>query len=351
MDFVEPLPRSRGYDSIFVIVDRLTKWAVFIPAKTTWKSQDMAQAFVDHVVAQHGLPEAIVSDRGNKFVSIFWTALMKRLNVDLRLSTAYQPQTDGQTERVNQTLEHYLRVHCEHRQNDWADLLGLASFAYNNTLHTTTKHTPFYANYGYHPRWAQEFSQEGPISKKDRSMATDLAEIHAECVENIAEANQYAARFYNEGRQEPPKFEVGDKVRLSMKDIKSKRPARKLDWKYTGPYRVLEKVGSHAYRLELPSTAKIHDVFHVSRLEPWRASTIGEDEVPPPPLEVDGEEEYEVQAIVGERTSGRGGSKHKEYLVQWKGYEGTLDETSWVHEDQVQETSALDDYLAEKRLL
>lgn len=344
LDFVEPLPASGGFDSILVVVDRLTKWAIFIPAKTTWKASDLAQGFIDYVVSQHGLPKAILSDRGSKFVSIFWRALMARMDVKLRLSSAYQPQTDGQTERTNQSLEHYLRVHCDYNQRNWSKLLGQASFAYNNTVHSTIKCSPFFANFGYDARWASEFGATLP-----GSMVEDLSKIHATCREMIVEANDYAAKFYDNGRSTAPVFEKGHKVMLSTRDIKTKRPAKKLDWKFVGPYEVLERIGTHAYRLKLPTSAKIHDVFHISRLEPHRRSTFGEDP-PPEPFEVDNEQEFEVESIVDERMRGSGKNRHKEYLVRWKGYEGMLDETSWVHEDHVDETQALDDYEAEVRL-
>jgi transposase InsO family protein len=340
MDFVEPLPISNGFDSILVVVDRLTKWAVFIPAKTTWKARDLARAFFDYVAAQHGLPSAIVSDRGSKFVSLFWGALMKRLNVRLRLSTAYQPQTDGQTERTNQALEHYLRIHCEYRQHDWAELLGLASFAYNNAVHSTTRLSPFFANYGFHPKWISEV----PGADNRSEVAVDIASVHKECALNIAAANESFARFYNEHRTQAPEYQVGDKVWLSMKDIKTKRPSKKLDWKFTGPYVVEGKVGSHAYRLTLPTSAKIHNVFHVARLEPFKEGAI-EDVEPPKALEVDGQEEYEVEEIVKERTVGKGRRARVEYLVRWRGYEGTGDEVSWLPASEVEELEALDVYL------
>jgi hypothetical protein len=264
----------------------------------------------------------------------------------LRLSTSYQPQTDGQTERTNQALEHYLRIHCEYQQKDWSSLLGLASFAYNNTVHTATRMTPFYANYGYHPRWAEETESTVP----DRRVASRINEVHAECARNIVAANESYAKFYDKYRESPPKYEVGDKVLLSMKDVTTKRPMKKLDWKYTGPYTITEKVSSHAFRLELPASAKIHDVFHISRLEPWRTNNIG-DNSPPEPIEVEGHKEYEVESIVGERWTGRGRGRHKEYLVKWTGYEGTGEETSWTHEKELEDTEALDDWEAERRLL
>jgi transposase InsO family protein len=156
MDFIEPLPTSGGFDSILVVVDRLTKWAIFIPTTVRLTSPKLAQLIIDNVISQHGVPESIVSDRGSKFTSRFWGYVTSKLGVDLRLLTAYHPQTDGQTERVNQVLEQYIRMFGCHNQNDWSEKLGVASFVYNNSIHSATKYTPFFANFGYHPRWIDE---------------------------------------------------------------------------------------------------------------------------------------------------------------------------------------------------
>ncbi|KAE8206965.1 hypothetical protein CF327_g7448 [Tilletia walkeri] len=141
MDFVEALPNSFGFDAILVIVDRLTKMALFIPTYTTLTSPDLAKLYLQHVFSKHGLPDTIVSDRGSEFTSSFWRSLCKLLGIKQALSTAYHPQTDGQTERVNQSLEQYLRTFTNYQQSDWSDFLPLAEFAYNNSEHSTTQTT------------------------------------------------------------------------------------------------------------------------------------------------------------------------------------------------------------------
>ena len=156
MDFIEPLPTSEGYDSILVVVDRLTKMALFLPTRTTLTSAQMADLLKREVFTRHGMPLSIVSDRGSKFVARFWRSVTDKMAIKLNLSTAFYPQTDGQTERVNQSVEQYLRVFTSYNQDDWSTILGQASFAYNNTYHTATKLTPFFANFGYHPRWVDE---------------------------------------------------------------------------------------------------------------------------------------------------------------------------------------------------
>ncbi len=127
MDFIEELPSSNDYNSILVVVDRLTKWAIFIPTTTRLNAPNLAELFIQHVVSQHGLPKSIVSDRGSKFISRFWRQLTDKLGIKLNLSTAYHPQTDGQTERVNQVLEQYLRVFASYNQDNWSTLLEVVS--------------------------------------------------------------------------------------------------------------------------------------------------------------------------------------------------------------------------------
>ena len=337
MDFIEELPSSHGYNSILVVVDRLTKWAVFVPTTTRLTSPGLAELILQHIVSQHGLPHDIVSDRGSKFVSKFWRHLTELLGIKLNLSTAYHPQTDGQTERVNQVLEQYLRVFTSYNQDDWSTLLGQASFAYNNSVHKATKVSPFYANFGYHPRWVDEIS---PGQASDVPEATNVAasvtDVHRQCAANIAEANRSYAKAYDAKRRPPPEYEIGDEVLLSLENVRTLRPSKKLDIRHAGPYAVVAKVGSHAYRLRLPETVRIHDVFHVSLLRPYRAPTYpGQASQAPGPVEIDsdGHAQYEVANILNSRNEPRSG--RLQYLIEWLGYEGTDEHTSWEPKDNV----------------
>ena len=153
MDFIVSLPESEGYSTVCVVVDRLTKMAHFFPLKTKEDrpTEAFAKAFAKNVWSQHGLPADIVSDRDAKFTSRFWQELMDHLGVKLNMSTPFHPQTDGQTERVNQVLEAYLRHYCNFMQDDWADLLHMAEYAYNTATSESTKMSPFEANYGFQP--------------------------------------------------------------------------------------------------------------------------------------------------------------------------------------------------------
>jgi len=151
MDFIKKLPSSSGFDTILVIVDWLTKQAIFIPAHNTITSADLARLFVLHVFSKHGIPFHVTSDRGSEFVSNFFRSLGTALNMRLHFTSGYHPEGDGQTERTNQTLEQYLCVYCNYQQDNWSELLPLAEFAYNNALSATTGVSPFFANKGYHP--------------------------------------------------------------------------------------------------------------------------------------------------------------------------------------------------------
>lgn len=329
MDFIEPLPESNGFDSVLVVIDRHSKWATFIPTHTTIDSSELATILIDRVFALHGFPKSIVSDRGSKFISRFWRYLNGRLNVELRLSTAFHPQTDGQTERTNQSLEAYLRIYCAYNQDDWSTLLPQAAFAYNNSVHSAIKTTPFFMNHGFHPRWTEEITTTTAIEVPAASkVVIDLDAMHSECSEYIAKANEQYEDQANRDRMEAPLFEVGDSVLLNMKNVKTKRPSRKLDIKHGGPYVIEAKVGSHAYRLRLPKGVRLHPVFHVSMLEPFHPPTIDGQAVPKPtPIEVDGELEWEVSKILDSRYFGR--YRKLQYLVEWAGCEGTPDAQSW----------------------
>ena len=152
MDFITHLPVSEDCSTVWVIVDRYTKMAHFVPVKNVQKTAEgCAKLFLANVWKLHGVPSDIVSDRDPVFTSTFWAELMKKLDVHLRKSTAFRPQTDGQTERINQTLEHYLRQYCNYEQNDWYEMLPLAEYSNNNSITTATQMSPFYANYGFHP--------------------------------------------------------------------------------------------------------------------------------------------------------------------------------------------------------
>ena len=156
MDFITGLVPSRGYDAILVVVDRLTKMRHFTPCQTSCDAEGVARLYIRYIWKLHGLPRTIVSDRGPQFVATFWKHLTRRLDIKNLLSTAYYPETDGQTERMNAILEQYLRAYVAYLQDDWVDWLPLAEFASNSVRSEATGISPFFANYRFHPRMGFE---------------------------------------------------------------------------------------------------------------------------------------------------------------------------------------------------
>jgi len=189
MNFIKKLPSSSGFDTILVIVDRLTKQAIFIPAHDTITSADLAHLFILHVFSKHGIPSHVTSDRGLEFVSNFFQSLGTALDIRLHFTSGYHPEGDEQTERTNQTLEQYLRVYCNYQQDNWSKLLPLAEFAYNNAPSATTGVSPFFANKGYHPN-ITVYPERDITSSKAYDFAVDLDELQNTLKAEISTAQQ-----------------------------------------------------------------------------------------------------------------------------------------------------------------
>ncbi|KAG0158309.1 hypothetical protein PDIDSM_5822 [Penicillium digitatum] len=256
MDFITKLPVSEGqHDMIMVIVDRLTKYAYMIPTTETIDANQMANIVLRHVVANHGLPSKITSDRDKLFTSNMWQSFADQMGIELRLSTAYHPQTNGQTERVNQTLKQYLRHYVNYQQDNWAGLLPTAQLAYNNAVHSTTNETPFFANNGYHPVTFGEPIGKAAMAESARLKATELRKLHAQLSRDIDFVNLRMKEYYDKHHQVGPDLKEGERVYLLRRNIKTKRPSNKLDHLRLGPFKVEEKMGPVNCRLKLPGGA------------------------------------------------------------------------------------------------
>ncbi|GKC53766.1 putative reverse transcriptase domain-containing protein [Tanacetum coccineum] len=250
MDFVTKLLKSsQGYDTIWVIVDRLTKSAIFVPMRETDPLEKLARMYLKEVVTRHGIPVSIICDRDPRFASHFWRSLQKALGTNLDMSTAYHPQTDGQSERTIQTLEDMLRACAIDFGKGWVNHLPLVEFSYNNSYHASIKAAPFEALYGQKCRspiyWA-EINQRMQVARDRQKSYADL-------------------------KRKPMKFQVGDKVMLKVlpwKGVVRFGKQGKLNPRYVGPFKVLKRVGSVAYKLELPEElSRVHNTFHVSNLK------------------------------------------------------------------------------------
>ena len=341
VDFIVELPESAGYDSIMVTVDSVTKRAHFIPTVTTLSAAGTAQLFLQHVWKHHGLPRKVVSDRGPQFVAEFTRELYRLLGVKLAATTAYHPQGDGQTERVNQELEQYIRLFTNQRQDDWVGLLPLAEFQYNNQVHSSTQHSPFLLDTGRTPRMGFEPDQarsrmESVNEFKERVQGT-LEEAKAALVKSKDDMT----RYYNRRRTPAPEYRSGDLVYLDSSDIQTTRPSRKLSHRRLGPFPVEERVGNSAYRLRLPpSMGRLHPVFNVVKLSPAPPDPIlGRRAQPPPPPEViDGEEEWVVEEILDSRMVNR----KLRFLVKWEGF--GIEHNSWEPWDGVHAPDLIADF-------
>ncbi|CAA7265598.1 unnamed protein product [Cyclocybe aegerita] len=251
MDLIEKLLPSAGFTDILVIIDRLTKQAVFMLTHSDLTAVKLAELFILNVFSKHGVPSHVTSDRGSKFVSHFFRGLGKALDIELHFTSGYHPEGDGQTEHTNQTLEQYLRTYCNYQQDNWVTLLLLAEFAYNNAPHDATGVSPFFAN--------KEFT-------------VDLGELHEFLKENIRKSQKRYQKAANNRCLPAPNF-------------------KKLAEKFLGPYEIIAQVGSHSFTLCLPQSMRlVHPVFHVSMLEPFKPSTIPNCAVElPAPVKIEGE--------------------------------------------------------------
>ena len=252
VDFIVALPEYRGKSQIMVVVDRFTKMGHFIPLVGESNAKDWVNAFLNNLWKLHGLLDEIISDRDTKWTSEFWKGLCEIMEITRNQSTAFHPQTDGQTERLNQTLEQYLRIFINYDQDDWVQLLPLAEYADNNSVTAPTKMSPFYANYGYSARtnWAKETEAKNPASE----LYTHWMEsVQTKAKENLETARKAMGSYFDRKRIEAPTFNEGDLVMLDRRNIRTKRPSKKLAPKKYGPFKILKKIGIRAYRLELHS--------------------------------------------------------------------------------------------------
>ncbi|KAG0160327.1 hypothetical protein PDIDSM_7854 [Penicillium digitatum] len=270
MDFITHLPLSYGYDAILVVVDRLTKMKHFIHCKGTCNAEEVARLYTGHVWKLHGLPNTVVSDRGPQFVAQFWKHLTKRLRITNLLSTAYHPKLMA---RLNARTPYWNNTSEQH-----------PSFSVLREL-------------WFHPRIGFEPSQPAshPATRDAEKFATRMQELTEYIRAEILSAQARYEEQTNRHRAPARRYRPGQLVWLNARNIRTLRPQKKLDWKNLGPFKVLEAISAHAYKLELPASMKIHPVFNVSLLQP------------------------------AAHEPGRGGPRLK-YTVKWIGYDEPTEE-------------------------
>ena len=261
--------------------------------------------------------------------SHFTREMGKKFGIEIAMSTAYHPQTDGQSERTNQEIEQALRTVVNWHQDDWVDWIPIVEFALNNKYHKGLKTTPFYANYGYHPQIGSLPRITSPIDSVE-DFVENLHTVQKDTEKSLIQAAEDMKRFYDRHHGATPEFEVGQKVLLDNQDIALNRPSRKLAEKRSGPFKIIKKIGSHAYQLELPTQWKnIHPVFHVSKLYLYREDPKSPNFTQPTPDVIEGEPEWEVEKVLDSRFN----RTRLQYRVKWLGWPDS--EVSWEDEDNL----------------
>src|SRR5713226_9294808 len=312
LDFITELPNSEGFDAILVVVDHdVTKATVIVPCKTTITADQTVALYLNHVWKHFSLPCKIISDRRTQFTAHFTQALCRLLDINQNLSTAYHPQTDGQTERLNQELEQFLRAFCNMHQSDWVSLLPFAKFAHNSHIHSTIERTPFEALMGFTPcSLPTQFNS--PSTPFISECLDFLSHLHSD----LLAAQKIANQTWN-SNSHPIPYHIGDQVWLEGKNLQTSFPSYKLAPRRHGPFMITSIIQGTSCKLELPPSWKIHPVFHASLLSPYHeTSAHGPNFTRPPPELIDGDAHYEVEDVLDSWFF----HNRLQYLVKWVGY-------------------------------
>ncbi|KAJ9558183.1 hypothetical protein OSB04_012797 [Centaurea solstitialis] len=337
MDFVTKLPRTpKGYDTIWVIVDRLSKSAHFLPMKETYSMERLARLYIAEIVRLHGTPVSIVSDRDARFTSTFWQSFQREMGTRVNLSTAYHPQTDGQSERTIQTLEDMLRACVLDFGGSWEDHLPLIEFAYNNSYHSSIEAAPYEILYGRKCRTPLCWNEVG----EKQLAGPEVVQITSDKINQVRERLKTARdrqKSYADKRRKDIEFQVGDQVMLKVspwKGVIRFGKKGKLSPRYVGPFRITERIGAVAYKLELPvELGGVHNTFHVSNLRKCLADP--ETAIPLQDIEVDQKLNFvEEPVAVTDRKIRK--LRNKEIVlvkIQWKFHKGQ--EATWEAESEM----------------
>ena len=252
--------------------------AHFVPTTEKTLVEGVARLFWDNIWKLHGLPESIIMDREVQFAAEMMRELNQMLGIDIKLLTAYHPQTDGQTERMNQDLEQYLRMFIDHWQEQWPDWLVTAEFAYNNKMQTSTKVSPFRANNRWDPHMGFKMKKKRRFEKA-KEFATRMKKVYEEAEVALKKSQEEMRKYADRKRSEVEEYRVENWVLLSMKDLKYQmkgRQSEKLTEQFVGPYQVKGIILTNAIELELPSTIKIHPVVNISRVQRYKDQVKGQ---------------------------------------------------------------------------
>lgn len=338
MDFVTGLPQSGKFTAILTVVDRFSKMAHFVPLPKLPSAKETAQLVLHHVFRLHGLPRDVVTDRGPQFASEFWREFCRLLGATASLTSGYHPQSNGQSERTNLELEKGLRCMASSNPRSWADQLLWVEYAHNALVCSATGMSPFQCVYGYQPPL---FSSQEPEATcpTARAYVRRCRRTWARARNTLLKTVAGYSTAANRHRTPAPKYQAGQMVWLSTKNLPIRVESRKLARRFTGPFRIERVISPTAVRLQLPSTLKAHPTFHVSQVKPFMESAlVPAAPPPPPPRQVDGGPVYTVSRLLRSRRRGRG----LQYLVDWEGY--GPEERMWVPASRIMDPTLIADF-------
>lgn len=339
MDFIIGLPNSKGFTVILVVVDRLSKFGHFIPLRNDFSSTTVATAFIQNIIKLHGVPKSIVTDRDRIFLSKFWRSLFQAMGTTLAMSTAYHPQSDGQTEALNKCLEMYLRCFVAENPKTWLDLLPWAQYWYNTSFHCSAGMSPFQIVYGREPpSLITYYSNENDIPDI-ASLLQQRDKVLQQLKQNLVKAQQHMKKMADKRRKEIS-FEEGQWVFVKLQPYRQHslalRKNQKLSMRYFGPFQVLKRIGTVAYQLALPEEARIHSVFHVSLLKKCEGDPGAQaNSIPLPLMTNETGPCLQPISILQTRTILKDNQWVKQVLIQWEG--STATDNSWEDVDLIRQ--------------
>ena len=345
LHLITGLPPSgpERYTAVLVIVDKFTKFGLFIPTHDTLTQEGFAKLFVERIVHVYGMPHRIIANRDRRWATGFWRTVVALHGAKMALSSSHHPQMDGQTEILNATIEQMLRAYVSHDRNSWSEWLSVLAFAYNSAKHSSTADTPNGLLLNYHPKIStgeillgQEASEATFHSSHQGEEYVKVIKLRREQARDaLVLAQQRQAKAFNKGRRPVEEINPGDLVLVNphtLKLVEVEGTGQKLVQRMIGPFEVMERINPNVYRLRLPDSYPMHPVINIDHLKKYKSSPeeFKERTILPSTRDFLPTEEYEVEAILGHKLSGKKKGNRRMFRVRWVGYGPEAD--SWVSE-------------------